>query len=154
MMNEPGLHAAMADFLAHPSYHPCLLLVHPDIRRLMDASDELASVHGWPRLRVGRELSAALLAVPPADRPRAAQRWMEEQVSQMAPGPVLCTEIDLLFEPTLQLDPLRLLLDISRATPLVVAWPGSHEDGVLAYAVPEHKHYRVWHKPQVHVVVL
>ncbi len=123
-MNEPGLHAAMADFLAHPSYHPCFLLVHPDIRRLADASDELASAHDWPRLRVGRELSAALLAVPPADRPRAAQRWMEEQTSRMAPGPVLCTEIDLLFEPTLQLDPLRLLLDISRATPQRHRSPG------------------------------
>jgi hypothetical protein len=72
----------------------------------------------------------------------------------MSPGPVLCTEIDLLFEPSLELDPLPLLVDISRATRLVIAWPGSYVGGVLAYAAPEHAHYRTWRQPPAHIVHL
>ena len=79
---------------------------------------------------------------------------MASWLGQMAPGPVSCTDIDLLFEPTLELDPLGLLRDVSRVTRLVVAWPGSYADDVLAYAVPDHSHYRTWRKPGVRVVFL
>jgi len=154
MLSTPNLQLAIADFLANPDYRPCLLLVHPQIRRLTGAVNELLSTVGWPHLSVGRELAAVLLSEPPQRRPRTARRWMASQLGQMAPGPVSCTEIDLLFEPTLELDPLGLLRDVSRVTRLVVAWPGSCADDVLAYAAPGHSHYRTWRKPHVSVAVL
>ena len=146
------MHDAVTDFLR--SSQPCLLLVHPEVRRLEDVADELSSAYGWPRLSVGRELSAALLAGPPARRPHEARRWIKAHLGELAPGPVLCTGIDLLFEPLLELDPLRLLCDAGRLTRLVVAWPGDYQDGVLSYAVPAHSHYRTWRRPEVSVVVL
>lgn len=60
------------------------------------------------------------------------------------PNPVLCSGIDLLFEPRLKLDPLKLFQKVSQYTPLVVCWPGSYDKGKLAYAVPYHHHYREW----------
>jgi hypothetical protein len=157
MQKGDNVHKAIAAFLTGSTYYPCLLLAHPDVRRLADAADELASTYGWPRLCIGRELSAALLPEPPARRPGAARRWVEIRLRELAPAgrsPVLCTEIDLLFEPTLRLDPLRLLREASRATLLVVAWPGSYADDVLAYAVPEHGHYHTWRQPGVTIVCL
>ncbi|MBC8449569.1 MAG: BREX-3 system P-loop-containing protein BrxF [Chloroflexi bacterium] len=148
------MHKAIRAFLTTSDYHPCLLLVHPEVSRLERATEELASEYGWPQLRVGRELSAALLSQPPAGRSRLARQWMETRLRALAPGPVLCTEIDLLFEPTLHLDPLRLLRQASRITRLAVAWPGSTSDDVLTYAVPEHSHYRTWRKPEVLIAAL
>jgi len=63
-------------------------------------------------------------------------------------------EIDVLFEPTLKLDPLGLLRQFSRVTKLIVTWPGTYINDVLAYAVPEHSHYRTWRQPGIPVVVL
>jgi hypothetical protein len=146
------MHDAVTDFLS--TSHTCLLLVHPEIRRLEDMADELLPVYGWPRLSVGRELSAVLLSEMPRRRSRTARQWMPIRLREMAPGPVLCSEIDLLFEPMLELDPLGLLRDIGRVTRLVVTWPGSYRDDVLAYAVPDHSHYRTWRKPGVSIVVL
>jgi hypothetical protein len=151
------MHDAITAFLTTSTYHPCLLLVHPDVHKLEDAANELAAAHGWPRLSVGRELSAVLLAEPPARRSGPARRWIEARLRELAPtngSPVLCTEIDLLFEPTLRLDPLRLLRDASRAARFVVAWPGSYDNNVLSYAVPEHSHYRTWRQPSVQIVCL
>jgi hypothetical protein len=37
---------------------------------------------------------------------------------------------------------------------MVVTWPGSYVDNVLAYAVPGHSHYRTWRKPEVFIKVL
>jgi len=79
---------------------------------------------------------------------------MKTHLGELSPGPVLCTEIDLLFEPTLELDPLRLLCDVGRVARLVVTWPGSYHHDVLAYAVPDHRHYRTWRNPEVSVTLL
>ena len=59
-------------------------------------------------------------------------------------APLICTDLDLLFEPALQLDPLPLLHQMGRRRPLVACWPGTCAGGLLAYAVPEHAHYRTW----------
>lgn len=128
---------------------PCLLVVHPDIRRLDHAAQEFLSTYGFPHLSVGQELSANLLAETPRRRPLRANRWMKTRIGDLAPGPALCTEIDLLFEPTLSLNPLRLFKDASRITRLVVTWPGAYEGDVLAYAVPDHSRYRTWRRPEV-----
>jgi hypothetical protein len=133
---------AIAEFL-HTSY-TCLFLVSPEIRKLEHAADDLRSVYAWPCLSLGRELGSVLLPVIPQRRPREAHRWMKTHLDGLSPGPVLCTEIDLLFEPALELDPLRLLCDVGRVARLVVTWPGSHLHDVLAYAVPDHSHYRTW----------
>lgn len=146
------MHNTITDFLR--TSHTCLLLVHPAVSRLEDAANELLSVYDWPRLSVGRELSPVLLSETPQRRSRAARQWMKTHLREMSPGPVLCTNIYLLFEPTLKLDPLRLMRDASRVTRLVVTWPGSYMDDVLAYAVPDHSHYRIWRKPEVFIMVL
>jgi hypothetical protein len=149
-----GRPASIADFVVTPDHPSCLLLVHPKVGRLAQAMDGLAAEYGWPRLSIGRELCTVLLSEPPRRHPRTARLWIKTRLRQMAPGPVLCTGVDLLFEPVLALDPLHTLCDASRVTRLVVAWPGSYIDDVLAYAVPDHGHYRTWRRPQVPIVVL
>ncbi|MBU0705203.1 MAG: hypothetical protein KKC18_15240, partial [Chloroflexi bacterium] len=93
------MHNSIADFLRTP--YPCLLLVHPDVHRIEDATDELLSTYGWPRLSVGQELGDVLLSESPQNRSRVARQWMPVRLGDVAPGPALCTEIDLLFDPTL-----------------------------------------------------
>ena len=146
------MHSKIVNFLSASSYHACLLLLHPDVCRLARLVDELTATYTWPRLSVGRELAAALLSEPPARRPQATRRWLEARLCEMVSAGdeiVLCTEIDLLFEPALHLDPLRLLRDASRVARIVVVWPGSYDGDVLAYAVPAHSHYRTWRRPDV-----
>ncbi|HBY95810.1 MAG TPA: BREX-3 system P-loop-containing protein BrxF [Chloroflexi bacterium] len=153
-VSENSLHSAIHALQSTSAYHQCLLLVHPSIRRLEQATDEVHTRYGWLRLCIGLELSTALLTVPPPQRPWVARQWFETRMRELAPGPLLCSEIDLLFEPTLDLDPLWLLRHCSRTTALVVVWAGSYQDGVLAYAVPGHAHYRIWRQPSVTVTVL
>ena len=113
------MHKAVTDFLS--TSHDCLLLVHWAVRRLEQAASELLSVYDWTNLRLGQELSAVLLSETPRRRPHEARRWMKARLGEMSPGPVLCSEIDLLFEPTLELDPLSLMRDVSRVARMVVA---------------------------------
>lgn len=132
------------DFLVAKLYEACLLFVHPNPFRLEEATSQLEERYGWRRWLVSHELGAALLDVPVHDRESAARRWFRADVDARRLGPILVTDIALLFEPSFLLDPLRLMLEASRLTPLIVAWPGILEGDRLAYAVPEHSHYRTW----------
>jgi len=93
---------------------------------------------------IGRELSVALITLNDIEQSRAIQQWLEDTLRGKAPGPVVCSDIDLLFNPSFGLDPLVLFRQISRHTRLIALWPGIYKDGVLSYAQPEHKHYRFW----------
>ena len=136
--------ATIQEFLAAPLYEACLLLVHTDPLRLEESASQLEERYGWRRWPVGRELSAVMLDVAVHDRGPAAAHWFRAAVDSRRPGPILATDIALLFEPALQLDPLRLLLDASRRALLIVTWPGAVVGDRLAYAVTEHSHYRTW----------
>jgi hypothetical protein len=98
----------------------------------------------WQVLSIGGELSAFLVVSSEVDRSKVSRDWLLEELRKKSPGPVICKDIDLLFHPSLNLDPLVLFRQASRHTKLVVLWPGSYNNGVLSYAVPEHNHYHLW----------
>ena len=127
------------------------MIVEPDIKRLQVCQAQFKQIQPDLYLPVGRGLSQALLAVSLQGRTRAARDWLEAAIKEKAPGPVLCADTDILFEPSLQLDPLTIFRQISRIVPVIVFWAGKYENGVLSYAVPEHQHYRVWRKPEVEI---
>lgn len=130
--------------LAQRPYYACVLLVHVELRTLEAATQQLAERTGWRMLPAGRTLAGILAARPPAWRSAAAGTALDGALAGLLPGPVLCTDLPLLFEPALALDPLALLRQWSRRLPLVAAWPGALTTQGLAYAVPEHAHYRLW----------
>ena len=154
MLEEEPVRDKILEFFASRPYYRCALLVSPDIARLERQATELAHESGWPISPLGRELSAALLSAPPSQRPRAAREALRQILSPTGETPSICISIDLLFEPSLHLDPLAVFRQTSRFTGLVVAWPGHYDGRVLSYAVPENAHYRTWASPEVYVCLL
>lgn len=124
----------------------CLILANPFVDRLGALQVELLARFDLALVDVGRDLSTFLLDQPRAARPGLARDWLFARVSAQD-GPALLSGIDLLFEPAFELDPLALFRQAARRNPLIVLWPGELEQGVLAYAVPEHHHYRAWTAP-------
>ena len=124
--------------------HSYTLIVHPDIARLREIGAEISSRYALEAIHIGAELSAALIEVTPQQRPSVAHHWLTDRLRQGSRGPIIYGGIDLLFEPALRLDPFALFKNASRLSPVIVLWPGTYHEGVLAYAVPEHQHYRTW----------
>jgi hypothetical protein len=131
--------------LSTARYYPCVLLVHPELRRLEAAVQQLSQYKGWPLLAVSRCLADVLAGQPGARRSTAASTALDRPLTDLGPGPVICTDLALLFEPVLELDALAMLRRWSRRVPVIAAWPGTVCDDGLAYAVPAHAHYRLWH---------
>jgi len=121
-------------------YKPLTLLVNPDIETLYQNIES----GEYEIVSIGKAVSKFLITQEEGDRSQAANRYLVDNLLEKSPGPILCSDIDLLFHPSLNLDPLGLFKQISRNTSLIILWPGSYRDGVLSYAQPEHKHYRFW----------
>lgn len=143
-MSDTNLVSAIEAFLADSPYYPCCLLLSTEIARLRAAHEVIEQRYHWPTLPINRELSEALVARAPETRSRMVKPILDGMLQRHGSGPILCTGIDLLFEPELALDPLALLRDLSRSTRLIVTWPGTISGGTLSYAVPQHAQYRTW----------
>ena len=138
---------------ARELYHRLILVVTPPGGGKTTALSASQAKTSSPLLNVSLELSKRLLELTERQRKLQASRALGQLVSKAAAvasedgpdrggGTVLLDNIELLFDASLALDPLRLLEEISRNWTLVVAWPGRVEEGWLIYARPGHPEYR------------
>ena len=131
----------LAKLLSQP--YDCLILVHPYIKILENLSTEIQGL-GLLHLNISKELSTFLMTISASERSRFSQKWLLDTLITFQNGPVLCTCPDLLFDPSLKIDPLSLIRQAARIKQLIVLWPGEYSANTLSYAVPEHHHFRTW----------
>ncbi|MCK5679332.1 BREX-3 system P-loop-containing protein BrxF [bacterium] len=67
---------------------------------------------------------------------------------------IILDNIEILFDVTLQQDPLRLLQTISRNRNIVVSWNGFVENGKLIYAEPGHPEHRSYDATNLSIISL
>ncbi len=143
------LQMALDRFLESQPYYPCCLLVSRDVAVLAQAVVEVKRIFPWQVISMDEVVCEHLLPLPVTARALQVDRLINTAFRTNEPGPLLVTDTDVLFEPSLQLDPLLLFQRASRQLPLVVTWAGSFERGRLSYAVPEHANYRYWRSPDL-----
>ena len=92
---------------------------------------------------VGAELAARLAALPQRQRTLdAPDAFRELAEGHAGAGLLLIDKIELLFDRSLQLDPLDLVKRQARLVPVVAVWPGELRHGGLIYAEIGHPEYR------------
>jgi len=123
-------------------YHRLVLVVAPSGNGKTPALQAVSERKGFPLLNVNLELSRRLLDMPEKQRAFAVQDLLGEIVSQAEGHVVLLDNIEILFDASLKLDPLRLLQAVSRNTTLAVAWNGNVQNDALTYAGPGHPEFR------------
>jgi len=129
------------------------LLVHPSAARLSEAAHRLREARVWPLLYVSRIVGPCVES-PRGHLAHVIRHRLEIHFADDADTPIILDSIALLFEPTLNIDPLHLLNRMARIRRLIVAWPGTVTGSTLAYAVPEHHHYRTWPAPEATIIPL
>ncbi len=98
-------------------------------------------------LNLGSDLGRRLAAIPRQQRQLQAGNLLREIADPHISGDLLLLDnIELLFDATLQLNPLELLKRQAHARPVIAVWPGELRCGGsgsrLTYAVMGHPEYR------------
>ncbi|MBB4064245.1 BREX-3 system P-loop-containing protein BrxF [Gellertiella hungarica] len=124
-----------------------ILLVGPPRSGKSNMVRQLAELRQARVLSVGAVLGREMLKVPGTRRHLQAAHLLKELADGFASnGLLLLDNIELLFDRTLQLNPLDLMKRLAHAHRVVAAWPGELQAGRLSYATtghPEHQDYGI-----------
>lgn len=105
------------------------------------ALQAVAQKLGCPLVNVNLELSKRLLELTRSQRSRQVERLLKDVIAAASGGVVLLDNLEILFDPALEVEPLRLLQVSSRNRTVVASWNGSYRDGTLTYAEPGHPEF-------------
>ncbi len=123
------------------SYHPLLVLVGPSSSGKTSALARLAEANEWPLLNVNLALSTKLLELSKRRRSTETSRLLAAILDELGEI-VLLDNIEILFSPDLEQNPLALFRSLARNRTLVVSWPGQLMSGKLTYAEAGHPEAR------------
>lgn len=105
---------------------------------------ELSTIRGWHYVNCRTLLTAEILEMVPKVRAQEAPKQITAALEALKPEVVVLDDLQVLFAPVLQVDPLRLLRQLSRKFSVVAAWPGTYDGAMLTVAAsgnPEPQNY-------------
>ena len=103
-------------------------------------------------ISLGSALGGRLLELSRRQRPLETARILESLVEEAGVDPVILDNLEILFDPELQQDVLRLLQNLSRNRTIVAAWPGEYAAGVLTHADAGHPEFVRYTDPDALIV--
>ena len=122
-----------------------ILLVGPRRSGKTKLLRELGGKLNIEPLNVGLELGRRLAATPNNKRGFSAGELLREIAdNERTEDPLLLDNLELLFEPGLQINPLDLVRRLAHSKRVVAVWPGELRGDRLIYADmshPEHRDY-------------
>jgi hypothetical protein len=138
---------------ANDAYYRLVLLVGGPNSGKTAVLRAVADTLGVISINTGLALSERLLELTARQR---ALRLPEIFTDTIASGeqPVILDNTEILFDRSLQQDPLRLLQGIARNRQVLACWSGRIENGKLLYAEPGHSEYRQYPVEDFSVVVM
>jgi hypothetical protein len=133
-------------------YHRLVLLAGPQGVGKTAALQTIAKAQGYPLINVNLQLCKAMLELTRSQRTRQVERLFKAVVGAASTEVVLLDNLEVLFDPGLEVEPLRFLLNASRNQTLVAAWNGTFRDGTLTYAEPGHPEFAQYKQVEALVV--
>lgn len=122
-----------------------ILLVGPSRSGKTQLLRQLGAKLNVEPLNVGLELGRRLAATPNNKRGFSAGELLREIADkERADDPLLLDNLELLFEPSLQINPLDIVRRVAHSKRVVAVWPGEMRGDRLVYSDmshPEHRDY-------------
>jgi hypothetical protein len=118
-----------------------VIVVGGNWRQRTDLLQSVATVHDLTYLSLGLPLSRTLMELPPRERPLAIEDQVMTLTAAASVHGLALDHVEILFDPDLQTDPLRLIERLARERLLLVSWPGEYDGQRLTYAEPSHREH-------------
>lgn len=134
-------------------YHRLVLLVGGAGTGKTGVLNKVADELGTSVTNINLAISAELLELTPKRRSLRLPEILDSITAQ-AQSPVILDNLEILFDKTLEQDPLRLLQGISRNHTVVASWNGSMNSGKLLYAEIGHPEYRNYDSVDAMIVTM
>jgi len=124
-------------------YHRLVLLVGPSGTGKTAALQAIAKEYDTAIINVNLTLAKGLLELTEKRRALRVPEILDRLARQTGPL-VILDNLEILFDMSLQQDPLRLLQGVSRNQTVVASWNGTMHANQLLYAEIGHPEYRTY----------
>ena len=115
---------------------------------------DLSKKMNIPILNLNISLAEKLIGLSERQRKIQCQVLLQEIVDSQSGQYLIIDNIELLFDLSLSIDPLRALESVSRNKCLICTWPGSLQGEKLVYADANHTEYRSYNSNKLMIVNL
>ena len=105
---------------------------------------ELSTIRGWQYVNCRAFLTEELLEMVPKVRDMEAPGMIMKTLDALKADVIVLDDMQALFAPVLQVDPLQLLKQLGRKFSLVAAWPGEFDGDSLKIAAVGQPDQRVY----------
>lgn len=143
-MKEISLTKAILDSISdvYYSYHRLILLIGSSGTGQSDILAKVSKQTHAPVINVNLQLSRELLELSEHMRVARIEATLRDLIEEVKAEIVVLDRTEMLFDPDLQQDPLRLLQGLSRNHTVISSWHGYIKDGYLYHAEPDHPEFR------------
>lgn len=122
-------------------YQKLVIVIAPSNSGKTKLLEEVGSKLGIKVINVNLSLSSLLLNLTETQQALQLPKLLDSLIKKENSNVILLDNIELLFDPKLKQDPLRLLKNLARNFVIVTSWNGVIEDNCISYAEPGHPEY-------------
>jgi len=140
-MTEAEKRLEQAIELAASQYYRLVILVGTPGSGKTHVLQSIAQKLGCQLVNINLKLSKRMLELTRTQRSRQVGRLLKEVIATIPSDVALLDNLEILFDTSLELEPLRLLQVLSRNRTIVASWNGTYRDGTLTYAEPGHPEF-------------
>ena len=138
---------------AEQSYYKLLLLISPYNSNLTSGFlADFSHIENYPYINLNLYLSQRLLHIPNQERCFQSSTILDKMVDEITDKVIILDNIEILFEPSLKMDPLGTLQRMARSRIIAASWHGSYHNGILTYAAQGHPEFHSY--SQVEALVM
>lgn len=125
-------------------YHRLVLVVAPSGAGKTAVLHSVSKQRGVPCTNVNLELSKRMLDLTAKQRALHTAEVLRDVVEKTDGDTAVLDNLEILFDRSLHLDPLRVLKELARQQTVVASWNGRIDDHGLTYGDPDHPEYRLY----------